>query len=824
MNAVRWLPRGSGRGRLRSATRQAAMAVLLVLGAVSMAGAAIDNSGEVHTTPMRLGYVDGEVLFWRPGSGDWEVAQVNVPLAAGDALATREGKLELQFGRQSFIRAADGTQLRLESNEPDFLQLQVSAGYVTIDTRELGHSQVELDTPNAAIAIRRDGYYRVDVGNESTHVTVRRGGEATVTPAGGTPAVVATGDAIDIDGTTSASVTAVAAPAFDEWDRWNYDRGEHFEAAPRSYAVSADVYGTEDLEQYGNWRYVGTYGRVWAPNSVPAGWAPYTDGRWIWDPLYGWSWVDYSPWGWAPFHYGRWVYPGYWAWAPGPVVAAPIYSPALVGFFGGPGFGVGFSVGLPFVSWVALGWGEPLIPWWGGVGFIGVPCWHGWGGPHVVNNVVINNNTVINANNVNIYRNAQSPNGLVGVPKSQFDTRSLDRVRLTQAAMTDAKPIHGELPLAAKGTAAGAATKMPMPNFNAQRQVTDAHQNGAGSPSNFSRQGATVPSAAQRAGVPPISNGAKSSGNAALDSLHRTGPEALTARSPSAGTSTALDSLHRGAPAVPGSAANNRTADLTRSAQPPQAPSGNKLGSNAGAFGNLRTVPPPLPNTARGAANDALRRVAPPSVAGAPAGNSRTADFGRSSNHPPVPAAGGKSGVGVGTFNNLRSAPPQVPSGPRGAANDALRSTNPPMVRGGAPSSPPSANFSRSQAPQMPAAKSVPMEGTFSRLHTQPPALPQMQRSNPAGSAPSRFASISRQQEQRSYGTRPLMPNMGAFRAPSSRPAAPAPQASAPSFSRSVGGSVGGGGHSGGFSRGGGAAPSIGHSMGHMMGGGKLGR
>ena len=45
---------------------------------------------------------------------------------------------------------------------------------------------------------------------------------------------------------------------------------------------------------------------------------------------------------------------------------------------------VGF--GVPFVSWVALGWGEPFYPWWGPVGFIGRPCWWGWGGPHWGNN------------------------------------------------------------------------------------------------------------------------------------------------------------------------------------------------------------------------------------------------------------------------------------------------------------------------------------------------------------------------------------------------------------------------------------------------------
>src|SRR2546427_7669644 len=47
------------------------------------------------------------------------------------------------------------------------------------------------------------------------------------------------------------------------------------------------------------------------------------------------------------------------------------YAPALVGFFGAPG--IRATVGAPVVSWVALGWGEPVVPWWGRAGFIGRP-------------------------------------------------------------------------------------------------------------------------------------------------------------------------------------------------------------------------------------------------------------------------------------------------------------------------------------------------------------------------------------------------------------------------------------------------------------------
>src|SRR5262249_61058662 len=122
MNPVRWLTRGSGgRGRRVSAARQFALVVLLVLSAGTVAGAAVETQSAVNTTPVRLAYVEGGVLFWRPGSGGWGAARINIPLAGGDALAAREGKLELQIGRQSFIRAGGGTQLPRKGDEAAFL-------------------------------------------------------------------------------------------------------------------------------------------------------------------------------------------------------------------------------------------------------------------------------------------------------------------------------------------------------------------------------------------------------------------------------------------------------------------------------------------------------------------------------------------------------------------------------------------------------------------------------------------------------------------------------------------------------------------------------
>jgi hypothetical protein len=119
--------------------------------------------------------------------------------------------------------------------------------------------------------------------------------------------------------------------------------------------------GVESLDEYGEWRTVETYGDVWFPSSVTAGWVPYRYGRWAYIPPWGWTWIDDAPWGFAPFHYGRWVYiRGAWAWVPGPYVARPCYAPALVAWYGSPGVSVSVTVGS--VGWFPLGPGEIYVP------------------------------------------------------------------------------------------------------------------------------------------------------------------------------------------------------------------------------------------------------------------------------------------------------------------------------------------------------------------------------------------------------------------------------------------------------------------------------
>ena len=371
-----------------------------------------------ETTPPRLSLTDGQVSFWRPGAPEWTHAQVNTPLAPGDALSTGSpGTLEIQIGARAFVRAWGNTQLGLGVLEPDFVQLTLAAGSAVFDLRGLDPGEtVEIDTPNAAVMIGQPGYYRVDVTGDRSRIMTREGGRATVTPAGGRAVTVTPSEELVVEGTSSAQLAAYAAPPLDDWDRWNYSRTDRLLDAVSARYVTPGTYGLSDLDPYGTWRVVPSYGTVWVPTGVAAGWTPYSTGSWISDPVYGWTWVDTAPWGWAPYHYGRWSYvDGYWAWAPGPIIARPVYAPALVAFLGDPGVVVG-AAGAP-VGWVPLGWGEPVVPWWRrGHG----PSWRGWGGPRVVNNVVVTNTTVVNVQNITVYRNASVPRAVVAVDRARF--------------------------------------------------------------------------------------------------------------------------------------------------------------------------------------------------------------------------------------------------------------------------------------------------------------------------------------------------------------------------------------------------------------------
>jgi hypothetical protein len=430
--------------------RQFLLVPFLLLFALSGATAWADDEDDLWApTPPRLSFMEGQVSYWRTGAEDWVSARPNLALAEGDALYTGpRSNLEVQFDSRSFARADENSQFSLMTQEANYIQFKVSSGLVSFDIRNMSVGDtVEVSTPNAVFIIEHPGYYRVEV-NANTHFITRRGGQATVTTADGRSMSIYPSEDIVVTAGNPVQVATYAAPAPDAWDRWNDDRTDRIAESVSARYLPAGVYGAEELDHYGQWRVVPEYGSVWIPYNVGPDWVPYSTGSWVWDPHYEWTWIDDAPWGWAPFHYGRWVYiDGFWAWAPGPVVTRPIYSPALVAFMiHDHDVSVRLSVGLPGLWWVALSWGEPVLPWWGHAKHRGYPRWAGWGGPRLVNNVVINRTTVINVGDIH-YRNARLPRGILTVPAEKFGRERFRATVETRYRHEDFATVRGDLPI-----------------------------------------------------------------------------------------------------------------------------------------------------------------------------------------------------------------------------------------------------------------------------------------------------------------------------------------------------------------------------------------
>ncbi len=319
--------------------------LIVVMGVASCMAFASD---EGYSRIARISYLEGHVSFQHPNEVDWSAASINMALQPADRIYTGDdGRAEVEFDDGSVLRLAERTDLEVLSLRDDLIQLRVLVGLCSLTAH--GGVGFEVDTPAAAYNTLEKGVYRFDVTeNGDTDAIVRKGlleaannkysqridsGElAHVTPGG-----------------QGAVLVSRYGPR-DAWDEWTDRRDADVTAyESRRYLPDNVTMGVSELDQYGHWVVVDSYGPAWVPLNVAAGWSPYWEGRWCYRPFWGWTWVSYEPWGWLPYHYGRWYYSGFgWCWLPGPSFGFNFWSPGLVRFYYGPSW----------VSWCPLGPGD----------------------------------------------------------------------------------------------------------------------------------------------------------------------------------------------------------------------------------------------------------------------------------------------------------------------------------------------------------------------------------------------------------------------------------------------------------------------------------
>jgi hypothetical protein len=413
---------------------------LLAQPAAQAAGVPAGQAGAEEDGPgrgvARISLMNGDVSVRRGDSGDAVAAAINAPLMADDRVLTGpDARAEVQLNYYNRIRLAGDAEVRFPQLEWHKYQIQVASGTVVFSALPGSNDQIEFATEAAALRPLAPGSYRITVlGGGTVEFTVRRGEADIFTPGGSrrlTP-----GHTMRVhmseDNVPEFQLTAEIAP--DAFDEFNARRDQELSQVKSYEHMSRDIEGGEDLDNAGEWVDQAPYGSVWRPYVSPD-WAPYQDGRWMWEDYYGWTWLSYDSWGWGPYHYGRWFNnAGSWYWYPGGFGGRMWWRPALVGFFGWGGFGVGFGFGG--YGWVPLAPFEMFHPWYGR-GYGGGGRWSGF-----------NQSMGRNGNISNVYRNARVANGVHGTSAQNFGRGSVGRGSTVPASeLSHASAMHGPLPV-----------------------------------------------------------------------------------------------------------------------------------------------------------------------------------------------------------------------------------------------------------------------------------------------------------------------------------------------------------------------------------------
>ena len=422
----------------------------------------------------RISYLEGGVSFQPAGINEWTAASINRPLITGDNVyVDRNGRVELEVGAAT-IRLDGDSAFGWLNLDDSFGQIELTDGVLNLNVNRIFQGQsYEIDTPTLAFVVTQAGNYRIDIAPDgsSTMVTVFAG-SGDVYGQNNASYRVRSGNSYRFYDSALRDYEVMDLPRPDSFDNWARARDRRYENSPSRRYVSEEMIGYAELDDYGSWSTVPTYGSMWFPSRVDAGWAPYRNGRWTWIDPWGWTWVDSQPWGFAPSHYGRWAYvDSRWGWMPGPRNVRPIYAPALVAFVGGSNWSIGINTGRNSpVGWFPLGPRDVYVPWY-------------QSSRNYFTNVNVRNTTVINNVNItNVYNNyaggrqindsnyayRTNVNAVTAVPRDAFinsrSTRTA-QVQVNQAELSRARIVSrmDVAPVAASVIGGGADQRRAAP-------------------------------------------------------------------------------------------------------------------------------------------------------------------------------------------------------------------------------------------------------------------------------------------------------------------------------------------------------------------------
>jgi len=322
---------------------------------------------QAQDTPVVVGHISflhGSLARYVPETSDWIAMVQDAPVGPHDTLsAAEDARAEIIFPGSIQVRIGSNTLVQFLRIDAELVEFDITRGTVRINNRS-SSAAVKATTPFGYVVIPAQTFVDVYVRNTATEMVCMSGGAYFVHAGGTSKYELAAGQGSLV--AEYGRMHAGTGQGDNNWIAWNTERDRFWESR-RSANSTAHRYLPEQLhdeayalEENGKWEqvyYEGRYHSLWRPTHVPAGWAPFTAGRWtMW---YGdHCWIPDEPFGYLTHHYGTWLYIDScrcWYWMP-PLITVMLW----------PSYGHPCAWYPGRVAWLYsdlyIGW-VPLLPY-----------------------------------------------------------------------------------------------------------------------------------------------------------------------------------------------------------------------------------------------------------------------------------------------------------------------------------------------------------------------------------------------------------------------------------------------------------------------------
>jgi hypothetical protein len=275
---------------------------------------------------VRLGDAQGDVLVDRNTGQGYEKAFLNLPITQGMKIQTGDdGRAGLELEDGSTLRLTPNSvlevpQLSLRDSGTKISTFHLQEGLAYINFLGAKDSELTLTFAHETVTVNQAAHLRVEMGDTDAEVAVFKGDVQIVAPSGTVEVGKGKTASFDLINDRHEVASEIEDEPYDSWDKQQSRYQQEYSS--KSYAsYSPYPYGTSDLNYYGSFFNAPGYGNVWQPYFAGAGWTPFMNGGWAYNPGFGYGWVSSYPWGWTPYHYGSWIFlpSSGWAWQPGGV-------------------------------------------------------------------------------------------------------------------------------------------------------------------------------------------------------------------------------------------------------------------------------------------------------------------------------------------------------------------------------------------------------------------------------------------------------------------------------------------------------------------------